>query len=93
VAVKVPTDVRRFAILRKEVEAVIQRCGLNTWDMVLIDVDGNWTRGVFSSKEYCEAVASDLGIPFHDGWDDPRIARRMNRRDHWNVPGGQKRAL
>ena len=35
------------------------------------------------------------GLPelHHDGWDDERMARRMNKRDHWNVPGGQKRAL
>ena len=29
----------------------------------------------------------------HDGWDDESIAKRMNRRDHWNEPGGQRRAL
>jgi hypothetical protein len=90
---KVPNDLRRFAIVRPEVEAVLQRCGRDTFDLLLIDVDGNWTRGVFPSKEYAEAVARDLGVPVHDGWDDPRMARRMNRRDHWNVPGGQKRAL
>jgi hypothetical protein len=92
-AVTVPGDVRRFAILREDVEAVLQRCGLNTFDCVLIDVDGNWTRAVFPSREAAEEACRDLGVPVHDGWDDSRLARRMNRRDHWGDPGGQRRAL
>ena len=90
---RVPADLRQFAIVQPEVEAVCQRIGRDTWDLLLIDVDGNWTRGVFESKEEAEAVAEDLGIRAHDGWDDDRMAKRMNRRDHWNEPGGQKRAL
>jgi hypothetical protein len=92
-AVKVPADVRRFAMLGEDVEAVIQRCGLNTVDCVLIDVNGNWTRAVFPSKEVAEAACRDLGVRFHDGWEDLRLAQRMNRRDHWGEPGGQRRAL
>jgi hypothetical protein len=93
VAVNAPVDFRRFAMLHEDVEAVIQRCGLHTWDCVLIDVEGNWTRAVFPSREVAEEVCADLEVRTHEGWDDPRIARRMNRRDHWGVPGGQKRAL
>jgi hypothetical protein len=92
-AVKVPVDFQRFAMLHDDVEAVIQRCGLNTFDCVLIDVDGNWTRAVFPSKEVAEEACRTLDIRLHDGWDDPRIAQRMNRRDHWGEPGGQRRAL
>jgi hypothetical protein len=92
-AVTVPSDVREFAMLRRDVEAVIQRCGLNTWDCVLIDVEGNWTRAVFPSREVAEEACRDLEVPFHLGWEDPRMARRMNRRDHWGEPGGQRRAL
>jgi hypothetical protein len=88
----VPSDLREFATYRQGVEAVLQRCGLDTFDLLLIDVDGNWTRGVFTSKELGEAVAGDLGIPLNHGWND-RMAKRMNRRDHWNEPGGQRRAL
>ncbi len=80
-------------MLHGDVEAVIQRCGLNTWDCVLIDVDGNWTRAVFPSAEVAEDACRDLEVPVHRGWDDPRMARRMGRRDHWNDPGGQRRAL
>ena len=90
---KVPADLRRFAIVQPEVEAVIQRIGRDTWDLILIDVGGNWDRGVFESKEQAEAVAKALDVPAHDGWDDDRLARRMNKRDHWNQPRGQKRAL
>ena len=87
-----PLELRRFAQLRSDVEAVLQRCGLGTYDLVLIDAQGNWTRWVFTSEEAAEAVAGDLEVPLHRGWDD-RMAKRMNRRDHWNEPGGQKRAL
>jgi hypothetical protein len=48
---------------------------------------------VFPSKEHAEAACRQLGIRFHDGWDDARLVRRMNRRDHWGEPGGQRRAL
>ncbi|MGH2765885.1 MAG: hypothetical protein ACRDKA_08240 [Actinomycetota bacterium] len=92
-AVTIPSDVHRFAMLGRDVEAVIQRCGLNTVDCVLIDVEGNWTRMVVPSSEVAEEACRDLGIPFHHGWGDPRMAQRMNRRDHWGEPGGQRRAL
>jgi hypothetical protein len=85
-------ELRRFAQLRPDVEAVLQRCGLRTFDLVLIDGEGNWTRWVFASEEAAAAAAEDLEVPLHRGWDD-RMAKRMNRRDHWNEPGGQKRAL
>ena len=92
-ASRVPNDFRDFARLSLDVEAVIQRSGLNTWDCVLIDVEGNWTRAVFLTKEDAEAACSELEVRTHDGWDDARLSRRMNRRDHWGRPGGQRRAV
>jgi hypothetical protein len=91
--VNTPTELRRFVQLRPDVEAVLQRCGLNTFDLLLIDLDGNWTRWVFPSREIAEGVAHELEVPVHDGWDDDRMAKRMNKRDHWNDPGGRRRAL
>lgn len=88
-----PTELRRFVMLRHDVEAVLQRCGKDTWDLVLVDVDGNWTRWVFVARDQAEAACRELGIPMHEGWEGGRIPQRMNRRDHWNVPGGQRRAL
>jgi hypothetical protein len=88
-----PADFREFAILHRDVEAVVQRVGLNTWDCLLVDPDGNWTRAVFPSKETAVAACRDVEVPVHDGWEEPRMARRMNRRDHWGEPGGQRRAL
>jgi hypothetical protein len=79
-------------MLRPDVEAVLQRCGRDTWDLVLVDVDGNWTRWVFVSREAAEEASGELGITLHDGWD-ARMTQRMNRRDHWGEPGGQRRAL
>ncbi|HEV8419716.1 MAG TPA: hypothetical protein VGR13_00015 [Actinomycetota bacterium] len=91
-AVRTPEELRTFVIYRPDVEALIQRCGLDTYDLLLIDLQGNWTRWVFPSEEEAIAVADLLGVPLHRGWDD-RMTRRMNKRDHWNEPGGQRRAL
>lgn len=90
---KVPVEFQRFAMLHQDVEAVIQRCGLRTVDCLLIDVAGNWTRAVFPSKEVAEEACRDLEVRVHERWDDARLAHRMNRRDHWGEPGGQRRAL
>ena len=88
----VASELRRFVQLRSDVEAVVQRCGLRTYDLLLIDAEGNWTRWVFTSEEAAAAAAESLDVPLHREWDE-RMVRRMNHRDHWNQPGGQKRAL
>lgn len=82
-----------FVKLRPEVEAVLQRAGQQTWDLVLVAVDGTWTREVYPTEEAAEEACRALGVWLHHGWDDPRMARRMSVRDHWNTPGGQRRAL
>ena len=92
-ALKVPADLRKSAAGHEGVDAVIQRIGVDTWDLLLIDGDGNWTRAVYLTKEQCQDVAGQLGVTVHDGWDDESIAKRMNRRDNWNEPGGRRRAL
>ena len=90
---RAPSRLYDFVKLRPEVEAVLQPVGGETWDLVLIAVDGTWVREVFPSAEVAEAVCRELGVRVHRDWDDPRMARRMNARDHWNTPGGQRRAL
>jgi hypothetical protein len=90
---RAPNDLRDFAKMSREVEAVLQHVGRRTWDLVLIDVEGNWARDEFPSEEAAEAVCRELGVRMHRGWDDARVVRRMNGRDHWNSPGGQRRAL
>jgi hypothetical protein len=92
-AVKVPPDVRQFAIVGQDVEAVVQRCGLNTVDCVLIAVDGTWTRAVFPSREAAQEACRDLGVRFHEGWDDPRLAHRLNRRERWGRAGRERPAV
>ncbi len=89
----VPSRLREFVKLHEEVEGLLQHVGLRTFDLLLIDVGGNWTREEFPSEEHAAAACRALGIRMHRGWDDPRMARRMNRRDHWNRPGGQRRGL
>jgi hypothetical protein len=92
VALRIPRELRQFVTYRPDVEALLQRCGLDTYDLLLIDLDGNWTRGVFPSEEEAVAAVDMLGVPLHRGWDT-RMTRRMNKRDHWNEAGGQKRGL
>ena len=91
---KIPDDVRKFAAEHSDgLEAVVQRIGLDTFDLLLIDGDGNWTRWVTTTKESAEAAAKELGAEVHDGWDADELAKRMNRRDNWNEPGGVRRAV
>lgn len=84
---------RDFAKVRPEVEAVLQHVGRDTWDLLLIDVDGSWVRDVFASEVEAETACRELGVRMHRGWGDPRMTRWMNARDHWRSPGGQRRAL
>jgi hypothetical protein len=78
--------------LRPEVEGVIQHVGMDTWDLLLIDVTGLWVREEFPSKEAAIQACERLEIRSHDGWNEPRLARRMNARDHWKTSDGQRRA-
>ena len=91
--VRAPGRLQDFVKLRPEVEAILQHVGRETWDLVLIDVQGTWIREEFPAAEAAEAACRALDVRLHAGWDDPRMARRMNARDHWNTPGGQRRAL
>jgi hypothetical protein len=88
----VPWTLREFASLRPEVEGVVQHVGLSTWDLLLVDVTGLWVREEFPSRQAAEEACGAMGIRAHDGWDEPRLARRMNLRDHWNTADGQRRA-
>ena len=92
-AAKVRPEFRRFAMVANDPEAVIQRIGRDTWDCILIDVEGAWAREVFPSQEVAEEACSALGVRFQIGWEDQRLAQRMNRRDHWGEPDGQRRAV
>ena len=88
-----PARLREFVKMRPETEAVIQHVGLGTWDVVLIDVDGIWIREEFVSQEAAQEACVSLGIRAHEGWSESRMVRRMDARDHWGAPGGQRRAL
>ncbi len=90
---RAPTTLREFAKLHPEVEGVVQHVGRATWDLLLVDVEGSWVREEFASEDDARAACAELGIRVRTGWDDPRIVRRMNVRDHWSDPEGQRRAL
>ena len=90
---RAPNELRDFAKLHREVEAVLQHVGLRTWDLVLVDVEGDWVRDEFDSEEAAEEACRELGVRMHRGWEDARLVRRMNARDHWSAPGGRRRGL
>jgi len=93
VTARAPGRLLDFVKLRPEVEAVLQHVGRETWDVVLVDVLGTWIRHEFPSVEAAEEACGALGVRVHRGWEDPRMARRMNAKDHWNTPDGQRRVL
>jgi hypothetical protein len=90
---RTPAELRRFVQFKPDVEAVLQRCGLDTYDLLLIAANGEWTRFVFPSENIARTVADDLDVPLHEGWDDERLTQRFNRSDPWNTALGKRRAL
>ncbi len=85
-------EAKRFAHARGSVDAVVQRIGHGTWDLILIDGDGAWDRWVFGSKESAAAAAQGAGAAVHEGWTD-ELSQRVTRRDEWRAPDGARRAL
>lgn len=72
-----PADAARaFAASRPGVEAVVQRIGLRTAQVVLVAGNGEWTRVVVPSVDEGRALCSALGIEARDAWTDP-VRRRM----------------
>jgi hypothetical protein len=90
---RISGHLRDFVKLHPEVEGVLQHVGLRTWDLVLVDASGRWIRDEFPSEAAARAAADRLGIRLDGSGSDPRILRRMNARDHWSTPDGQRRAL
>jgi hypothetical protein len=85
-------EVRRFAEAHRPVDAVVQRIGRDTWDLILIDGDGAWDRWVFASQEGAADAAQQAGAEVTDGWTDT-LSQRVTRRDEWGTAGGTRRAL
>jgi hypothetical protein len=88
----VPKDLRRFLDGRSDVEAVVQRAGHKTYDMVFVDGAGEWTHWVVESNDAAAALAEAAGVPLHDEWTDT-LSRRVNDSNPWANPNGQHRAL
>lgn len=89
----IPASFDRFARKAKGVEGVLQRIGAGTFDLVLIDADGNWERAVLPTDEVARSYCGSLEIPLHEGWDDPVLAQRINSLDAWATPGAKRRAI
>ena len=89
---RAPSRLRDFAKLHPGAEAVIQRIGGGSWDLLVVAVDGTWVRSVFPDEASAEAACRELDLRSQRGWSDPRLGRRMNGRDHWSTADGQRRA-
>jgi hypothetical protein len=89
----VPDQLERFARHGNDVVGVLQRVGAGTYDLVLIDAEGNWERAVVAAeataRDFCEATQT----PLHDGWEDPALAQRANSLDAWATEGAKRRAI
>ncbi len=83
----------RFARNAQDVKGVLQRIGAGTYDLILIDGDGNWERAVLTGEEAARSFCGSRDIPLHDGWDDPDLVRRVNSLDAWATPGAKRRAI
>lgn len=90
---RAPSRIRDHVILHPGSEAVLQRIGRGAVDCLVVAPQGAWTREVFASEDEAVSACAELGIRVNRGWEDPRLARRMNARDHWSHPEGQRRAL
>jgi hypothetical protein len=88
----VPKDLRRFLEGRRDVEAVLQRAGHATYDVVFVDGAGEWTHWVVESEEAASTLAEEAGTPLHTEWTDA-LSRRVNDGNPWADPKGQHRAL
>ena len=88
-----PSGLYEYAKFHPEAEGLVQHVGRRTWDLILLDHTGSWVRGEFPSEEAATRACRRLKVRMASGWDDPRMTRWMNARDHWNTPGGQRRAL
>ena len=89
----IPASFDRFARKADDVQAVLQRIGAGTFDLILIDAAGNWERAVLRTDEDARSFCRSLDIPLHEGWDDPALAQRINSLDAWATPGAKHRAV
>ena len=53
--------------LHPQVEGVIQHVGLQTWDLLLVDVTGLWDREEFATEGAAEAACRTLAHPRSSG--------------------------
>lgn len=90
---KAPASFDRFARTAEGVEAVLQRVGAGTFDLILVDAAGNWERAILPTEEEARRFCLGLDIRLHDGWDDPALAQRVNSLDSWATPGAKRRAI
>jgi len=90
-AAGVPKDLRRFLTGREGVEAVLQRAGHRTYDVVFVDAAGEWTHWVVESPDAARALAGAASVTLHESWSE-ELARRMSEHDPWTDPQGRRRA-
>jgi hypothetical protein len=89
----IPHALRDLAEADPEIEALIQRSGDATWDLIAVGSSGDWQRGVFLTREAAADAAGELGFKLVESWEDGEIAKRVNSLDAWSSPIGKRRAV
>ena len=64
------TEALEFVKTREDVEAVIERIGYHTTQVILVAVNGEWLRFVVSSPEIAQRIAKGLKVEAHEGWPE-----------------------
>jgi hypothetical protein len=63
-------------------EAIVQRIGARSAQVILVAPGGEWLRVVVASVEEGRALCERLAVPDHDGWSDD-LRRRVTS---WRRP-------
>ena len=83
----VPKDLRRFLDGRSDVEAVVQRVGHETYDVVFVDGAGEWTHWVVESNDVDKLV---IDLRWNGGGNNflnRPLVHGLIRCDKVNQPG------
>ena len=85
-----------FAQSRPGTEAVTQRIGARSTQVILVAPSGEWLREVVGSLEEARALCERLGLAHHDAWPDAlrrsMTSFRRSPEDWARAPYPERRA-
>jgi len=85
-----------FSQQRPGTEALIQRTGAHSAQVILVAPSGEWLREVVESLEEARALCERLGVAQHETWPDElrrKMATRQRSPEEWaRAPYPERRA-